>query len=232
MAVENAQGANGQPAGGNAPTGEKPAGQGAGDDQVPFLGGNAEAGDNAPPAAKPAGDKPPADGEKPKPVDGQPVPLELKLPEGFDAKDPNIAEFTKAATEAGLKPEVAQKFFDMHAAQLAKAAEPLKQAMAENEADRAKWRSEIQKDPDIGGTKLKESIALANKAMERFGGQGYLKFLRENQLVDAPEFVRAWVRVGKAMGEASSAGALNGGAPTPADSDEAFLRSMYPSMNP
>lgn len=190
--------------------GTQPAAGAAADPKAPMLGGAAD-------AANPSGEQG-ADG---KPKDVQPAALELKMPEGWDAKSEGVQAFTKLAQESGLKADQAQKIFDLHAQALTKAQEPLiaaaqeelKKVQAEKQAQRSEaWRAEIQKDPQLGGAKFPETVRLANQALAKYGGPEAVKALQALQLTDCAPLVRLLANVGRAMGEASTAGAPAAGA--------------------
>lgn len=79
-------------------------------------------------------------------------------------------------------------------------------------------------DPEIGGSaeKLAQSVALAERALSRFGTDASRKFLTDAGLLSEPEAVRLLARIGKAMGE----GTLITATPTPAPKSDADL--FYP----
>lgn len=159
-----------------------------------------------------------------------PVPLELKLPEGFKPDEAVLTEFKKLAGEAGLKSEAAQKVFDLYAkTEQARAAADTKAI----EEGRAAWVAAAKADKEFGGADFEKNLQVANKAMTKFAPPALKAFLDESGLGSHPEMIRLMVRVGKALAEDSI-----GGAPaTPAgvsaaDDLEAKYRRMYPSMHP
>lgn len=190
-------------------------------------------------ATPPAGDKaaaavpPPAaaatDGKTPAAVAATPAELELKLPDGFKADDAALGAFKAHAKEFGLKSEQAQKLFDLYAGSQ-KAAEAAR--VAEQEQQQKTWVEAIKADQDIGGARLDASVQSARKAMQRFGSPELKTFLEESGLGNHPELVRAFAKAGRLLAEDSVAGSSNNGAATPANSEEALHRQLYPSMFP
>jgi hypothetical protein len=150
------------------------------------------------------------------------VPLELKLPEGFEP-GAGLDEFKGLAKELGLKPEAAQKLVDFQA----------KQALAEREQMEklhAGWLQSMKADKEFGGVQFDANAQLARKAMLKFATPELRTFLNESGLGDHPELVRLMYRVGKAIGEDSIAG-VTSAPPGPTEPDpQARLRALYPTM--
>jgi hypothetical protein len=66
------------------------------------------------------------------------------------------------------------------------------------------WEAAWDADPEIGGANKKASLTQAAKALELLGmpvGHPYRKHLTETGLGNDPEVIRAWSKVGKAIGE-------------------------------
>lgn len=150
--------------------------------------------------------------------------FELKLPEGVDPiKDKAIVDGFKAgAKEWGLKGEQAQKALDFYAkAQKEAVAKADAEWKAQNEA----WKKQVQDDKDLGGPKLKETIAHAKRFVAKFGTPALTKLLDDSGLGNHPDAVRLFAAAGKALAEDTVGGA---GAPTnkKAPDDPA---SLYPN---
>ncbi len=117
------------------------------------------------------------------------------LPEGVDPKDPLVNEFRKTVHGLGLSQRQAAavvKFYGEFKAQ-----EDVQRGRLMELADQA-----LQ---DDWGERHAENLALANKAIERFGGPELLSELRESPLGVSPVMARAFYRIGRAISEDSFA---------------------------
>jgi hypothetical protein len=148
------------------------------------------------------------------------------LPEGFVPDEAALGEFKQLAAESGLKPEGAQKVFDLYAKQVA-AQEARAQAAVE--ARNSEWVAALKADKDIGGAAFASNIEFAKKGVVRFGSPGLLQVLNESGLGNHPELVRAFVKIGKTISEDDTRGAGSQGGDS---SERAALRALYPSMFP
>lgn len=147
--------------------------------------------------------------------------LEIKLPEGWKADD-NLGKFKEIAKTHGLKPEAAQKIVDFYV-------ETQKAQAAELDKLRASWSEQLKQDKELG-PKLQENVQVARKAMAKFASPELTAYLKATGLGNHPEFVRLLNRVGKALAEDSISGATGGSSAPSATGEEAFHRTLYPSM--
>lgn len=155
------------------------------------------------------------------------APLELKLPDGFAVDDAVLGEFRDLAKEAGLKGEHAQKLVDFHV----RAQEAVYSKAAESfEAQTKVWQAEAKADKEIGGREFETTLKGARLALSRFGTPELSAALSQSGMGNHPEVVRLLARVAKATAEDSSAGKHSTTQATPANSEDAFLRSMYPHL--
>lgn len=173
-------------------------------------------------------DKAAAGGEVPKGNEA-PAELELKLkaPEGFDAGE--LDAFKAWAKESGLSSAQAQAAFDREV----KRFEGLADEVAEgSQAQIEEWGAALKADKELGGARLKENFALAQRGLEKVGSPELKAFLFESGLGSHPEVVRAFYRVGKLTAEDSSAGASGGAGPGPDAplTDQQLAKQLYPEM--
>ena len=107
--------------------------------------------------------------------------------------------------DLGLTQEAAQKLAEKRvagkAAAEAKALDALKTA-------RQGWVSDLRNDPEIGGDKLTENLAVAKKALQTFDkpaeGQkvgALTQLLNQTGFGDHPEVIRFFTRLGKSISE-------------------------------
>jgi hypothetical protein len=120
---------------------------------------------------------------------------ELKLPEGFTTT-PALTEFRQAAGELGLKGDGAQKLADMHFTALQQFSQ---QRETELEKEMSGWLETVEKDAEIGGAKLDESMKAARAVLDRFGTPGLMATL-DHGWWSHPEVLRLLTRVGRELG--------------------------------
>lgn len=174
-----------------------------------------------PKTTPPAGTTPPPAGTQPPPAAAD---IELKLPDGYDPKDPALADFKTVAKELGLKSEQAQKIADLYV----KSQEPLRAELARQAAEKATWESAIKKDPEIGGAKYAESLELARRAVVKFGGAELKQvdqLLEESGLGNHPAFVKLFARIGRGLGEDTVSGGVGS---TPANPND-WAKVAFPN---
>jgi len=161
--------------------------------------GKDDAGKDADHEKEGATDKKSEDGEADKGKDGAPEKYEdFALPEGA-AIDPDVlAEFHPLLQEVHATQEQAQKFVDLQAKFIDKIAEAQQKVWADT---KSAWKDARESDEEYGKGKYDESITVARKAMRELGGPALSKALEETGMGDHPELIRAFYRIGKAIGE-------------------------------
>lgn len=165
-----------------------------------------------------AADKQDADGDKgdDKEPDGAPEEYEpFTLPDGVEVDEAAAEQFKELARDLNLTQEQAQKLVDLQASRVQAQAEAWDKQLSD-------WADGARADKEFGGDKFDENIAVAKKALDKFGTPE----LRET--LDAgygnhPEVIRLLYRVGKAI---SDDGFVAGGTSGQADK----LAKLYPSM--
>lgn len=178
-------------------------------------------------AAAPAADAAPKDGAEgtgdeakteTKPTErAAPEAYEFKAPEGVTLDKDAMGEFEAAARELNMPQAEAQALLERVAPKLA-ASMQTQQAQAV-EAASAEWRASVEADPELGGTKLPETLASAGRFLENFGSPALRQLLNDSRLGNHPEVVRALAKAGAALGSDSRfVGGKAPGAPTSAQS--------------
>ena len=220
---------------------------GTGGDPVPALDPVADPAPAADPVVDPAdtsllgdaGDPPPADpadlaadpAADPAP-EGPPEAYELTAPEGITLDAEAVELATPVFKDLGLNNEQANKLMPVAADFAKRIQEKSQQAvMSEVMAQRAAWADEAQNDPEIGGAKFSETMALSAKALDTLGypkGSPFRNFLTDSGLGNHPEMIRAMRRIGEAVGEDNNFVRADGAAPI--ESNPA--RIMYPNNPP
>lgn len=123
---------------------------------------------------------------------------EFKLPEGVTVDADSLEPATELFAETGLSQDQAQKFIDLAMARETAAAHKSVQAFVDLQNQ---WVSEIKADPDIGGDRLKSSLASANRAIDRLNVPGLREALNFTGAGNHPAVVKAFVRLGQMIAE-------------------------------
>ena len=139
--------------------------------------------------------------------EGHEVPesYELEAPEGFAIDPQALAAATPVFKELGLSNEQASKLMPV-AAQFAQGlSDKLNaQIISQVRADRKAWLDSAMADREIGGAHWKETLAKGAFALDNLGfpkGSPFRVLLDESGLGNHPEMIRAWAKVGRAIGE-------------------------------
>lgn len=127
-----------------------------------------------------------------------PEKYDLKLPEGSLLQAKAIEEVAALAKEQKLSNEEAQALIEQR-----------HKAVADYDADQQKlmtetvdgWAKQVSEDSEIGGQAHRQNVELAHRVAKRFGSSEFSKVLNESGLGNHPEFVRTFLRIGKAMSE-------------------------------
>jgi hypothetical protein len=148
----------------------------------------------------------------------------LKLPEGFVVDAPGLDGFKALALEAGLDSPKAQKIFDHYISFESARADAAAKAAIEQDA---KWAAELKVDPEVGGDKWNESLVQARKGLKHVGIE-VVQVLRDAGLANNPQLVRAFVRLGRSLGEDSVSGSVPAAGVKPQSAQLHEL--LYPTM--
>lgn len=183
-------------------------------------------------------------------ADGPPEAYDLKVTvkdaEGKDVDVPIDAELLEKATpvlkEIGLTNDQANQV----AALVPEIQSQIEQKLAQTQADsfsamKADWAKEAQGDKEIGGSKWKETEALAAKALAAFGAPSEIKevdgknvetnpfrvLLNETGLGNHPVMIRMFRNIGEKLGEGDFVRGEGGGA-----QKQDRVRTLYPNDKP
>lgn len=151
--------------------------------------------------------------------------FELNAPEGHDKE--SLTAFGEAAKEQGIAPDAAQKMLDKIVPVLQE------RQMQSLNALHEQWIEEGKADPELGGDKYEENLALAKKGAEAFGDpelQEMLKPVSEGGqgLGNNKVITKLLMRVGKAIGSDAK---LVKGSPAPVEVDKAARLYDKSNMN-
>lgn len=155
---------------------------------------------------------------------GAPETYEFKAPEGSKFDDQVIGTFSEVAKELDLSQGAAQKILDAIAPKVSERF-AAKQAEA-IESWKAGLADETRADKELGGEKLNENLAVAEKAIAAFGTPKLRELLVESGLGNHPEIIRAFYKAGKAISEDKFV--PGGKAPTKGETNAA--KALYPNQ--
>jgi len=125
---------------------------------------------------------------------------EFTLPQGIEIDAASMTEAKKLFAVDGLSQERAQSYVDLYASRLKEATEEPYRLWAETQRD---WQTTVKTDREIGGARLAANLAIASKAIERFGGDALRQALNVSGAGNHPDVIRAFIRIGKAISEDS-----------------------------
>lgn len=130
--------------------------------------------------------------------------FEVSVPDTMNLPETTIAALTEAAQAKGISSEQAQAMLDAIAPTLAEANAQVV------ESTKKEWAEAVANDPELGGPKLNENMAIADKFVETFGDEGVKELLNDGDLPlgKEPRLFAMLVKAGRAITEDS---ALQGG---------------------
>lgn len=184
----------------------------------------------APAAPKDPAETPPAEPEAA--PEGVPEAYELTAPEGTTLDAEAVAAATPVFKELGLSNEQANKLMPVAAQFAQQIADKLNgQILAQVQADRKAWLDSAKADPEIGGAQWDKTLTEGAAALDRLGfpkGSGFRVLLDESGFGNHPDMIRAWAKVGQAIGDDPKF--LRGnGAPAP---KRDMAETLYPNDRP
>lgn len=131
-----------------------------------------------------------------------PEKYEIVTPEGYEQIDTGLLDqFTPIAKECGLTNEQAQKLANLYGKQLMQTNELQEQAFFEQ---RKAWVNELKNDPEFGAGNddtFKSSVGKAQLALRQFGSPELSQYLQQSGLGDNVYLVKAFAKIGAALGE-------------------------------
>lgn len=158
-------------------------------------------------------------------IKGDVVPekYDFKLPEGITADAAMLTEFEGVAKELKLGQEGAQKLVDIYTKAMDGA---VKANAAAYDKVVTGWLDAAKADKEFGGAAFDANIGLARKAIDKFGGPGFINMLNETGAGNHPEVIRLLVKVGKTISED---GINPGGSPS-GTTEKTVAQRLYPNL--
>lgn len=177
----------------------------------------------APEGGQPQGQQPAVEPAAEGLPQGAPENYEFELPEGYELNQEVSEEFTAYARELNLPQDKAQAAVSMGVKLLENA--QAKQAEAYAQQISA-WRNEVTNDKEIGGPALAENLSYAAKVLDTYAPD-LRAVLDETGMGNHPAFVKAFVKIGKAISEDR----LVGGAQQAPGAALDPAAKLFPTMN-
>lgn len=119
---------------------------------------------------------------------------DFTLPEGMEIDQEALGKATPLFKELGLTQDKAQKVIDLYT----DIQREQVQGQIENHNTRVtEWAQQAEADPEIGGEKFKENVAIAKQGLEKFGTPALTELLESYGIGSHPEVVRAFYKIGK-----------------------------------
>lgn len=146
---------------------------------------------------------------------------EFKLPAGTTKETPLIAELIAEAKNLGLSQEAAQRLIDREQKRTEQIVTAAKDASI-------KWAAESAADKEFGGDKFTENLSFVSKALSEFSTPALGEMLKSTGLINHPEVIRAFYKIGKAMSEDRIV--VGDGAQKA--QPKSIAQRIYPDMNP
>jgi hypothetical protein len=139
-----------------------------------------------------------------KEAEDKPETEEDKAPEKYDLKLGDDSIFEKEdierieakAKELNLNNEDAQSLLEMESGIISDYHDKLIKQVEDTQAG---WIKEGENDKEIGGDNYKESVALSNRVVEKFGSEVYKKMMDDSGYGNHPEVIRIFAGIGKLM---------------------------------
>jgi hypothetical protein len=156
------------------------------------------AGDTPPGDTPPEGGEPAADPDGDEPEGAPEAYTDFTLPEGLELDPEATTAFKEAAKADNLSQGQAQKYVDMASGLVRKTLDGFQ---AQHVQRIEQWAQQSKADPVVGGREYEANVQVALGAVSKFGDPELKQAFEEYGLGNHPAFVRAFYRIGKAMGE-------------------------------
>lgn len=203
---ETPQPAGGQSTSASSGTGTVLGGDGAAPSKPP-EGQQQQQGDAAKGAAPKAGEQ--AKGEQPKAIEKY---ADFKVPDGVTVDTGMLTAISPVLLKHKLTQEAAQELVDVYASRMQAASTEFETQLKNEEfavaqagellgQQREQWAAALKSDQEIGGKDFDTNVKTAQKALARFGSPQLKQLFETTGLGNHPEFVRFFLKVGRAISE-------------------------------
>ena len=127
----------------------------------------------------------------------------FKVPEGMKIDQGEDSSFVKAAKEAQLSQEQAQKFIDLGIKNIQDHTQTMRDA---HDAQVKQWTQDIKSDPEFGGDNFNETVTranrvLANETLAKVGMKDVLADLQMTGRANHPAYIKMFAAIDKMIGD-------------------------------
>lgn len=129
--------------------------------------------------------------------------IKLTLPEHSFITEEHLEKIKTLAKEENLTQEQAQKRIEADNDLIASFLTDEKTRKVQIDLAADEWRKQAESDKEIGGERLKETVALATLAVNKLGSPKFKEMIETWRYGDNPEFLRFASKVGKLLKEDS-----------------------------
>lgn len=141
----------------------------------------------------------PEDSKTDEVVVGAPEKYEdFQLPDGIELDTEALESFIPIAKDLNLTQDKAQKLVDYEAKRVQEFIDVQQESWQDMQKE---WRASVKADKELGGPAFDQSLADANIFINKYGTPELREALNSTGIGNHPEFIRAFSRAGKAMGE-------------------------------
>ena len=148
---------------------------------------------------------------------------DFATPDGVDIDHEALERFKAVAQELGLSQDEAQRLVNFYSEQVANL---LTQWVSQHESRIGQWQKQSRFDQELAGNGgFDRNLAVAKKAVERFGGDKLSAALNETGAGSHPEVLRCFYRIGKALSEDGFI------APGGKRQKKSYAETFYPDFN-
>lgn len=168
------------------------------------------------------GEKPEGgEGDKGQQAEGDSPAYEYKVPEGYTPDDELKSEFEAYAKEKGFTQEDVDKHMEFAERMISKQYE-------DHQSQVEEWAKQVRADKELGGDKLKETLEVARRAIDKYGSPELKSLLDTTGLGNHPEVVKFVHAIGK---EISEDGFVQGSLKRANDAAQSAAKKLFPNMN-
>lgn len=123
---------------------------------------------------------------------------DFTLPEGQELEPEATSVFKEAAKADNLSQAQAQRYVDLASGLVERTLKGFQDAGTQRIEQ---WAEQLKTDPEVGGREYEAKVQIALNAVGQFGDEELKQTFTEYGLGNNPAIVRAFYRIGKAMGE-------------------------------
>ena len=149
---------------------------------------------------------------------------DFQIPNGMEMDYEAADRFKQVAKSLGLTQDEAQKLVDLYVDQMKRLQD---QSAQQNSNRQSQWQKQSRTDKELAGNgRFDRNLAIARKAVDRFGGPKLSTALTETGAGNHPEILRCFYRIGKALSEDGFI------APGGKRQKKSYAETFYPEFNP